>query len=50
MDIRKIKVIVLEDDLEVAVFEIGYFEGQPYSVQIVTPDGVDRNVDREAGA
>lgn len=44
----RVKVVVLEDDVEVGQIEVTYFETQPYEVLIDSPDGVDARVKRRA--
>lgn len=41
MNTARIRVVVYQDDQQIAETEVGYFYGQTYKVQIVTPDGVD---------
>lgn len=50
LDTVNVKVVVYEGDEEVETLSVGYFAGQPYSVLIDTPDGVDRRCDRVATA
>ena len=40
----KVRVVVFEDGVEMDAKEIGYYRGQDYEVQVVTPDGVDLTV------
>lgn len=44
-----LQVVVVEDGQEVGRIALNYFETQPYTVQIVTPDGIDGQVARKAG-
>lgn len=37
----RVTVVVLEDGEEKRTLDVGYFAGQPYTVKIDTPDGVD---------
>lgn len=37
----RLKVVVYEDGEEKQTLDVGYFVGQPYTVKIDTPDGVD---------
>lgn len=42
----RVRVVVYESDeqgveLEVGTFNVGYYNGQAYDVQLATPDGVD---------
>jgi len=49
-DVVRVKVVIYEDSHEVNSFEIGYFKGQEYVVELVTPDGVDlRTKPKDAG-
>lgn len=41
MKVVRVRVVTYEDDHEVANFDIGYYEGQSYAVEVVTPDGKD---------
>ena len=45
----KVRVVVYEDDEEVAEVNTGYYAGQVYEVKIETDDGVDAQLEREAG-
>lgn len=49
MSTTAVKVIVLEDDVEVGVLEVVYYDEQPYMIKIDTPDGVDRLLARKVG-
>lgn len=49
MKIVNVDVVVYEDGQEVGRISPGYYETQPYVVQIVTPDGIDGQVARKAG-
>lgn len=48
MNVVRVKVVVYEDDVEVAQTGVGYYEGQLYVVKIDTPDGVDAQITRTA--
>lgn len=50
MKVVRVQVVVREDGVEVADYDIAYFERQPYSVLIVTPDGLDYEIKREVGS
>ena len=45
----RVRVVVEENALPVAETTITYYEGQDYTVQVVTPDGVDIAVPLTAG-
>lgn len=47
--IVNVEVVVYENGQEVGRISPGYFKTQPYTVQIVTPDGIDGQVARKAG-
>jgi hypothetical protein len=49
VSVVRVRVVVLEDNVEVGHLNIAYYEGQEYIVQIVTPDGVDASLPRKAG-
>ncbi len=49
-DVHRITVVIKEDDEEVGFWTITYFAGQPYTVMIDTPDGVDWCCEFTAGA
>ena len=39
---RTVEVLIYEDGEEKEALNVTYFPGQPYTVKIDTPDGVDR--------
>lgn len=41
MSVHRVRVVVYEDGEEVKTLSVSYFAGQPYTVNIDTPDGVD---------
>ena len=49
----RIRIVVLEDNVEVDEANIAYYDGQPYRVELATPDGTDLRLPmdgyREAG-
>lgn len=45
----RVEVEVFEDGERVGHIDIAYFPGQPYRVELVTPDGKDDQVARTAG-
>lgn len=50
-EVCRVRVVVLEDDHQVAELDVGYYYGQRYQVQVVTPDGVDaKTAEREIDA
>lgn len=45
----RVKIIVLEDNLQVAEIDLTYPKAQEYVVQVVSPDGIDSMRARKAG-
>lgn len=41
MSAARIRVVVYEEDHQVDEISVGYYYGQTYRVEIVSPDGVD---------
>jgi hypothetical protein len=37
----RIRIVVFENDMAIDEANINYYEGQPYRVDLVTPDGTD---------
>jgi hypothetical protein len=48
MKVTRVEVKVYEDGEEVGQIDIGYYHGQDYIVELVTPDGRDGFVTRVA--
>jgi hypothetical protein len=47
--IRHVTVDVYEDDKRVQQLSIHYYDSQPYTVMIVTPNGLDLQASRKVG-
>ena len=45
----RVKVVVYENGEEIDATSIGYYPGQDYTVEIVTPDGTDARLTLKAG-
>lgn len=44
--VTRVEIEVLENGEKVGYIDIGYFVGQPYRVELATPDGIDARVVR----
>jgi hypothetical protein len=48
--VTRVEVEVRENGELVGYIDIAYFPGQPYRIELVTPDGVDDRIVRVAAA